>query len=156
MLTNSSYRRRVRVCAVVLGGMLVCACGCSPGIYWRGASYQAVHTDSVRDHKLTVVYFRNWATVECTEFEEGVLKNPDVREALRPEGSFYSVPLEFYWDRSLAEQFGVEAPPGVVIVGDDGRVLSRLTGRISVDQLLEALRQAERRNESVLRRVNSP
>lgn len=153
MAKSSLCRRRLAAAAIIAGIAGICSLGCSPGIRWRGANYPSVHLESVRDHKLTLVYFRNWATIECTDFEENVLKRPEVREALRPDGPFYCVPLEFHWDRSLAEQFGVEAPPGVVIVDDDGRVLSRLAGKITVADLLEALGQAANRNQSVLRRV---
>ena len=154
MAGTALSRTRIAVAGVLMIVVGACSLGCSPGIKWRGATYDSVHADSVRNHKLTLVYFRSWAKVECTDFEENVLKAPEVREALSPDGHFYCVPLDSHWDRSLAEQFGVDEPPTVVIVDDDGRVLSRLTGKITVKALLDALHEASSRHDALLKRVD--
>jgi hypothetical protein len=102
-----------------------------------------VHADSRRDQKLTFVYFRHWMVVACTDFEENVLKDAAVLEALHPNGEFYCAVLDFLVDRPLADQWGIEAPPGVVILAPDGRVLGRLSGQISLQQLLELIESAK-------------
>ncbi len=127
----------------MLGFVWVFAGACSPGITWRGYTFDPVHADSRRDQKLTFVYVRHWAVVACTEFEENVLKDPAVREALHPNGVFYCAVLDFALDRSLAEQWGIEAPPGVVILDPDNRILACLSGQISLGPLLEAIETAK-------------
>ncbi|MBU0617547.1 MAG: hypothetical protein KKI02_07505, partial [Planctomycetes bacterium] len=87
--------------------------GCSPGVQWRGLTFEPVHADARRDRKLTFVYFRHWAVVACTDFEENALKSPEVLEALRPGGPLYCAVLDAYADRRLASEWGIEDPPGV-------------------------------------------
>lgn len=123
----------------MLAGALHLLTGCAPGILWRNYVYEPVHTDAVRDQKPVLVYFRHWASVECTKFEEQVLKDPRVREATV---GFYCVPLQIDWDHLLAERWGIPDPPGVVLLTPDERVLARLSGEISIDQLLGAMRSA--------------
>ena len=128
--------------AVVLGLLCAFLGGCSPGIRWRGYTFDRVHAESRRDQKLTFVYFRHWALVACTDFEENVLKDPTVLELLQPDGVFYCAVLDFLLDRPLAEEWGIEAAPGVVILDPKGRVLARLSGEISVERLREAIQTA--------------
>jgi hypothetical protein len=150
------YRRYALRRAVVLGFVWVVAGACSPGIRWRGYTFDPVHADSRRDQKLTFVYFRHWAVVACTEFEDNVLKDPAAREALQPNGVFYCAVLDFALDRSLAEQWGIEAPPGVVILDPDNRVLARLSGQISLGQLLEAIETAKNEFSSAAQPASAP
>ena len=126
-----------------LAAVLSFAGGCANGIRWKDYTFEPVFRQSRADGRLTFVYFRNWAMVECTDFEETVLKDPAVLELLRPDGMFYCVPLEFYWDRPLARKWGVERPPAVVILAPSGRVLAKLSGEITTEQLLSALHEAQ-------------
>ena len=116
--------------------------GCTQGIHWRGFTFEPVHVDAKRDQKLTLVYFRHWSVIACTNFEENVLKSPPVLEALRPTGSYYCAVLDAYTDRALARKWGVDAIPGVVILDPDSRMIAKLTGEITVEQLLAVLNQA--------------
>jgi hypothetical protein len=111
-------------------------------VQWRGLTFEPVHADARRDSKLTLVYFRHWAIVACTEFEENVLKSPQVLEALRPKGAFYCAVLDAYADRQLAGEWGIEGPPGVAILDPAGHVLERLSGEITIEQLVAALQRA--------------
>ena len=134
-------RQRLAV-GVLLGLAGALSEGCSPGVQWRGLVFEPVHAEARRDGKLTFVYFRHWAVVACTDFEENVLKRPEALEALRPNGPFYCAVLDAYADRRLASEWGIEDPPGVAILDPAGRVLVRLSGEITVEQLLAATRQA--------------
>ncbi len=137
------YDRKVKlICSLMIGLSAIFQGACSAGIAWRGLVFEPVHADARRDHKLTFVYFRHWAVLACTDFEENVLKMPEVRQALRPGGNYYCAVLDAYTDRALAEEWGVEGPPGVVILDPEERVLGRLSGEITVEQLLSMLRQA--------------
>lgn len=128
------------------GGLLwliTLTCGCSPGVQWRGYTFDPVYADSRRDQKLTFVYFRHWAVTACTDFEEKVLKHPAVLQELHSGGAFYCAVLDFLLDRPLADQWQIAAPPGVVILAPDERVLAKLDGAITADDLLKALRAAK-------------
>ncbi len=142
MLERPTHRRYRLAVAVFLGLSGAFSQGCSPGIQWRGVTFEPVHADACRDRKLTFVYFRHWAIIACTNFEENVLKSPEVLEVLRPGGAFYCAVLDAYVDRRLADEWGVEGPPGVVILDPADRVLARLSGEITGEQLLASLRRA--------------
>jgi hypothetical protein len=138
--TYATRRGCAALLTVALGVAGTFAAGCSPGIRWRGYTFEHVYADSQRDQKLTLVYFRHWSVIACTDFEENVLKNPEVLEATK---DLYCVPLDFRWDRPLADQWNIELPPGIVILAPDERVLASLYGEISLEQLLEAIQAAK-------------
>lgn len=142
MCQSPAYHHYTFPAVIVLAVLWAPLSGCSPGVRWRGYSFDPVHAESQRDQKLTFVYFRHWAVIACTDFEENVLKNPAVLEALKPTGPLYCAVLDFHWDRPLAEEWGVEAPPGVVILDPEGRVLARLSGETTVEELLESIQKA--------------
>lgn len=113
--------------------------GCARSVKWRLDSFDRVQADSRTQNKLTFVYFRNWYSVECTRFEEGVLKDPAVLDALLP---FNCVPLDFDRDRPLAEAWGVQKPPAFVVMDGNSRVLASGKGAMSVASVLDALKRA--------------
>lgn len=120
-------------------GVVAISTGCAPGIEWRDFKYEPVREIAQRDQRPIFVYFRHWAAVACTKFEDEVLKDPAI---LAESRKFHCVPLAFDWDRELAEKFGVREIPGVAIVDPNGRVITRLQGTISRDDLLKEMRRA--------------
>jgi hypothetical protein len=102
--------------------------------------FDPVYAKSRAENKLTFVYFRNWYATGCTEFEENVLKQPPVLHATT---DLACVPLDFDWDRPLAERWGIRQTPAFVIVDPEGRVLARGEGDISLETLLDAIGQAK-------------
>ncbi len=124
--------------AVALGGVA----GCGEGVKWDLATFPEVHARAAAADRLTFVYFRNWYRQECTDFEESVLKDPEV---LRETGHFTCVPLEYQrGDQQLGQRWGLTQTPAFAVVAPDGRVLVRSNPPITKEQLLEALRAARR------------
>lgn len=129
------------------GYLAMCAAGalfvgCSPGIQWRDYAYDPERIAARRNNQLTFVYFRQWSSVECTDFEEKVLRDPRVLQATT---GLYCVALEFAWDEKLARTWGLSAPPAVAIVDPQERVLASIQGPVSADELLKRLEQARQR-----------
>jgi hypothetical protein len=123
---------------IFVAGVLLSG-GCARSVKWRLDSFDRVQADSRVQNKLTFVYFRNWYSVECTRFEESVLKDPAVLDALLP---FNCVPLDFDRDRPLAEAWGIQKPPAFVVVDGTSRVMASGMGAMSVTGVLDALRRA--------------
>jgi len=134
--SSSTPRRRWLLALAGLAGGIA---GCSQGVRWRLDSYENVQRLSRAEGKLTFVYFRNWYSVRCAQFEEHVLKNPEVLAATH---ALNCVPLEFDWDRRLAEQWGIDQTPGFVIINPQGRVVTLRAGEITVDDVLGAIARA--------------
>lgn len=109
---------------------------------WRGFAYEPVFTESRRDAKLTLVFLRNWYSIECTEFEERVLGDPEIIAATR---DLYCVKLEESTpvDRALALAWGVDVTPALVIVTPNAEVLVRRQGELSKADVLEAIAAAK-------------
>ena len=128
--------------AAAVGVVCLLAGGCSPGVRWRGFVFDSVLAEAQRDNKLTFVYFRNWMTPACTRFEEDVLKAPEVLAAL---DGLYCVVVDFYQDRPLADKWDIEAPPAVVLVDTNQKVLGSVAGEIAPVDLLAAIDTAKRR-----------
>jgi hypothetical protein len=125
---------------VGLALLALTAAGCaSGGVDWELGRYADGHAKAVAADKLTFVYFRTWYRPACTQFEENVLMHPDVLAATR---SMVCIPLDFEYDRKLAEQWGIAEVPGYVIVDPRGRVLARGEPPITVEDLLAAMRSA--------------
>lgn len=114
--------------------------GCAPGVRWELGTFQDIHPRSQAANKLTFVYFRNWYSVDCTRFEDNVLKNPEV---LAETESVVCVALSFDYDRPLAEHWKLKAAPAFVIVAPDGQVLARGQAPITLPELLDAMRAAK-------------
>lgn len=107
--------------------------------------YAEVHAMAQSADELTFVYFREWYRVECTEFEENVLKHPDVLPLTR---SYVCVVLDTHWDRALMQRWGLEVSPAYAIVAPDGTVLARGQYPISVAEMSNALRTSRQHFES--------
>lgn len=88
---------------------------------------------------MTFVYFRSWYLRECTDFEENILKSPDV---LAESRKLVCVPLDYDWDRDLARDWGLDAVPAYVLVSPSGEVLSKAQHPIAPQQLLQDIRAA--------------
>ena len=145
--------RTTVVAAIGLGLLATYAAGCSSGIPWRGFTFERVHEQSRRDHKLTFVYFRHWSVIACTDFEEDVLEDAAVRKAT---ADLYCVPLDFHWDRTLADEWDVQEPPAVVILDPRRRVMASRSGAISVKELLEMIESARREFASATQPTSVP
>lgn len=124
--------------------LTVTIAGCHPGIRWRYGLYQDAQADGQTQGKLTFVYLRSFASVDCTDFEEQVLEQPPVLDAT---AEMVCVPLDvlFEFDRNLAEGWGLPEVPAFAIVAPDGSVLESACGDISADELLAAIECAQRR-----------
>lgn len=117
-------------------------CGCQPGIAWRLARFEDGFAEAQAAGKLTFVYFRNWYSVDCTTFEEQVLKQPTVLQAT---ADLVCVPLEYDVDRSLAEKWGISRVPAFAIVGPAGTVFETASGQITADDVVNAIGRARQR-----------
>lgn len=123
---------------------LAVVAGCAPGVRWRGLMFDPVFRDAQRDQKVTFVYLRNWYMPSCTEFEKGVLRDPEIVKAAE---SLYCAQLEFDYAASYAKRWGVAAPPAIVLLDPQGQVLARLTAPIDRRQLLDAIAAARAKVE---------
>lgn len=126
----------------MLGGALLAlgALGCQEGIAWRGYSFDPVHREAASTGKLTFVYFRNWYLVECTRFEDNVLRSRPVRDAT---ADLDCVVLSFDADHERALQWGLIQPPAVAIVAPDGSPLAAGWGEMSIEKLLAQIYYAK-------------
>jgi hypothetical protein len=87
--------------------------------------------------------------VECTDFEEKVLKSPDVLAATR---ELVCVALDFDWDRPLAQRWQLQVVPAFAIVAPNGLILARQQAPITRADVLNAIQLA--RHVSVPGSVN--
>lgn len=142
MTWNPRWRQQSALTYGILfaGCFVLGAFGCSPGIRWYVAPMPDARAESARRSQLMFVYFRNWYEVDCTRFEEEVLKLSEVRSAT---SDMVCVPLAYDWDKDLAAQFAVGEPPAVVILTPDGEVAARLWGNISKEKLVQAINDAK-------------
>lgn len=117
--------------------------GCAPGVQWRYDTYDHVRADSEANAKLTLVYFRAWYSVACTHVEDEVFNSPAMKAATK---DMNCVPLDFDWDKTLAESLAVTSVPAFVIVDTDNRVLERGSGEFNVDNVLIAIKSAHEKH----------
>jgi hypothetical protein len=129
--------------------------GCSPGLRWRLVRVEDALAEGHTQNKLTFVYFRSWASVDCTDFEEKVLKQPAVLEA---SASLVCVPLDTAVDRDrqLAERWHLRKVPAFAIVDPAGVVLESGSGAITRDNLLAAFASAKHKALSTTRPASPP
>lgn len=136
---SGNYPLTCRAALVGLWAAVLALGGCSNGVHWEGPTYQDARALAVRSNRPVFVYFRSWYSVECTNFEENVLKDPAV---LAETTALVCVPLDFDWDRPLAQQWGLRAVPAFVIVAPDGTILAQGQAPLTRDQVLAAFHAA--------------
>lgn len=140
--TTGRYRSaalRASACGAAVFFLCVLT-GCSEGVAWRLGRFEDVFPQARDSGKPAFVYFRNWYSVECTRFEENVLKQPAI---LAESAAFFCIPLDFDYDRSWAERWGVRRSPAYVILDRDQHVLGRGEGEIGAEELLAAMQAAK-------------
>ena len=120
------------VCLLILGF----SSGCASQVQWHGYLFEPVHDDARERGLPTMVYLRSWYLPECARFENEVLTDPTVIAATR---GYRNANIDFDWNKALAEGWGVEQSPAVVLLDTSGQVLSILQGPIQAAPLQEAL-----------------
>ncbi len=134
-------RGRLRgAAAVLLTAAVASVLGCHEGIRWQALTYLDAQVRSRAENKPIFVYFFEWASVDCTHFDQEVLSKPEVLAETR---SLVCVPLLSHWDVALMTQLGLDRIPAFAIVAPTGEVLSRGQGPITLNELLDALRGAK-------------
>ena len=121
---------------VVLLIVLACTSGCAPQVQWHGYLFDPVHNDARQRGAPTLVYFRSWYLPECTEFENKVLTDADVIAATR---TCRNANIDFDWNKTLGEKWGVRQAPAVVLLNAKGELLSMLQGTITARALTAML-----------------
>lgn len=127
--------------ALLAAGLVTVFCACAPGVKWQFDFYENVQRQATQAQRLTFVYFRSCVSPRCTEFEEHVLKMPEILAATEP---FVCVPLEITvpQDTTLAERWGIKDVPAIAITAPDGTLIAKDQAPITKEALLAALRDA--------------
>jgi hypothetical protein len=126
----------------VVFALLLGAIGCTPGIAWSRFTYDEGFELAQREGKPVFVYFRAWWMVECTRFEDDVLKDPAV---INVTSDLVCVPLNFDYepDRKLAESWGITRPPAYAMIAPNGELLGRGEGLMSVTSVVLGIQAAK-------------
>ncbi|MGD8450620.1 MAG: hypothetical protein PVJ57_02280 [Phycisphaerae bacterium] len=124
---------------LLVGLAALLATGCEPGLRWRFGSFDDAQAQARSEHRLTFVYFRNWYSVDCTNFEEHILKQPAVRAAA---DAMICVCFEFDLYRRLAERFELQTVPSYTVVDPNGTVLERGQGDMTAESVLASFERA--------------
>ncbi len=127
------------IAALVLLGTAVVLTGCHGQQRWEYANYPEVQRRAAAEGKLTLVYFKSWYRIESTRFEEDVLEDPAVRDAL---DGMARVMLDRDYDQELAQRWGLTKVPSYAIISPEGDVLVRDQAPITRDALLKGIRKA--------------
>jgi thioredoxin-like negative regulator of GroEL len=123
--------------ALTMGSLL--STGCNQNVRWEGPTYQDAQVLSQSRNQPTLIYFRSWYLVECTDFEEQVLRNPAVLAETR---TMVCVVLDFDWDQSLARQWQLNVVPAIAILSPSGELLARHEAPLSREVFLDTVRSA--------------
>lgn len=127
--------------AASVAGLLTVLCACAPGVKWQFDFYENVQRQATQAQRMTFVYFRSCVSPRCTEFEEHVLKTPEVLAATE---HFVCVPLEITvpQDTTLADRWGIKDVPAFAITAPDGTLIAKDQAPVTKEALLAALHQA--------------
>lgn len=120
-----------------LAALLPCT-GCGESVRWYYDRNTAARDDR-SEAQPTFVYFRSWYSVDCTRFEDEVLRDPQV---VRSTGDLVCVMLSYDFDQPIATQWGVSQAPGIAVIAPTGDVLASHSGPATRDEVLEFLQRA--------------
>ncbi len=139
-VNNNPHSHRIAARSALAAISFALACGgCNQGVHWQLGRYEDALKRGQREKKLTFVYFRSWYSVECTDFEEHVLKDAEV---LAETNGMVCVPLDYDWDQPLAGRWGLKKVPAFALVGPDSEVLAKRQAPLSREDLLTDIKAA--------------
>ncbi|MCA9243389.1 MAG: hypothetical protein KDA32_05505 [Phycisphaerales bacterium] len=128
--------RKIGLTALIFATFWTLA-GCG-GLRWN-LTAEPAYSQSREASKLTFFYFRSWASVACTRFEDQALSDPAVEAAL---AEMTPIKLDIIADRALAGTFGVTKPPAIVIANPAGKALVTREGEMTKEEVLAAIDEA--------------
>ncbi len=144
--------RRARPIACVLSLAALLSGGCA-GVRWDDYKFDRTQLARNPQRPLTLVYFRHWSAIDCTDFEERTLKDARVIKAM---AEMTCIMLDYYWDKPLADSWSIPRPPAAVILNARGDVLERQSGLATPDAFLAKLEAAKRAETASTRPRGAP
>jgi thioredoxin-related protein len=92
-----------------------------------------------QENKPVMVYF--WAIwcMYCARFATDTLENPEIKNIL--EEDYVLVAMDLDVDREVAQQYGVNSPPYLVLMDPKGNILERVPGAVEPGYLLPIVTQ---------------
>jgi thioredoxin-related protein len=92
-----------------------------------------------QENKPVLVYF--WASwcMYCARFATDTLENPEIKNIL--EKDYVLVAMDLDVDREVAQQYGVNSPPYLVLMDTKGNILERVPGAVEPGYLLPIVTQ---------------
>lgn len=129
----------VRCCALLLISVAALCVGCGPAMRWY-YDRNTAEIDSKRDTAPRFVYFRSPFSIACTNFEDTALKDPQV---IRATSDMLCIMLSYEFDKQVAATWGVNAAPGIAIIGPDNVLLAARSGdALTTDDVLQCIAAA--------------
>ncbi len=139
-VSTGAARLPRRAALLIVAIVAALASGCT-ATRWDDVKFDRSQLGRNPKRPLTLVYFRHWSVIDCTEFEERTLKDPRVIKAM---ADMTCILLDYYWDKPLADGWAVSQPPAVVILNPAGQVIERQSGLATPDAFIGKLEAAKR------------
>lgn len=109
---------------------------------WK-LDYAAAQAEAAKLNRPLIIHFYGKSCPPCKRMENEVLNRPQVLKAL--ENGFVAVKLclELPGNAKVAAKYDVAVVPTDVIVGPDGKILSRTSGYMPLDQYVSTMTRCE-------------
>jgi thiol:disulfide interchange protein len=105
-------------------------------VTWRTDAAKAIDPATSSSRKSVVVFTANWCG-PCRQMKESTWVDPKVQHEL---SRYNAVWADVDTSGDLAQQFGVQGIPTVVILDQDKREITRTTGFVSASDMVSLLR----------------
>ncbi|HHQ48466.1 MAG TPA: DUF255 domain-containing protein [Acidobacteria bacterium] len=118
----------------------VAASHSTKGVQWI-TDWDTALSRAKKENKVVVVdFYADWC-VWCRRLDSTTYRDPSVVQFLAKKTIPLKLNVEGSPGRSLANKYGVDGLPTIVILGTDGTELGRIPGYMPADRFLETVKQ---------------
>ena len=109
------------------------------GIAFMTGNYTIAEKKAKEEQKLLLLDFTASWCMPCKKMEKEIFPNDALGEFVNDHFVSFKVNADYFWGMDIAKDYKVKAYPTILIVDNNGKVVKRIVGFQTVDNLMAEL-----------------